>query len=173
MDTPLNLQDAILNLQRYLRAISFVDSRITRVPLDGLFDTDTQKAVTEYQRTRGLAETGLVDKKTWDSIYDEYRIITQERDRTPTVNFFPTVPENYEAVLGEESTFIALVQLILRELSVIYDDFPEIEINGAFDRPTEEAVKIFQLASDLEPTGRIDLLTWNRMGRDFANYREN
>lgn len=173
MDTPLNLQDAILNLQRYLRTISFVDSRITRVPLDGLFDSDTQKAVSEYQRTRGLTETGLVDKNTWDSIYDEYRIITQERDRTPTVNFFPVAPENYEAVLGEESTFITLVQFILRELSVIYDDFPEIEINGIFDKPTEEAVKIFQLASNLEPTGRIDLLTWNRMGRDFANYREN
>lgn len=173
MDTPLNLQDAILNLQRYLRAISFVDSRITRVPIDGLFDSDTQKAVSEYQRTRGLAETGLVDKNTWDSIYNEYRIITQAQDRTPTVNFFPTTPENYEAALGEESTFVALAQLVLRELSVIYDDFPEIEINGIFDKATEEAVKIFQLASDLQPTGRIDLLTWNRMGRDFANYREN
>ena len=173
MDTPLNLQDAILNLQRYLRAISFIDSRITRVPIDGLFDSDTQKAVSEYQRTRGLAETGIVDKNTWDRIFDEYKMITQAQDRTPTVNFFPTYPESYEAVLGEKSSFITAVQLLLRELSVIYDDLPEISITGVFDTPTEESVKIFQLASGLEPTGRIDLLTWNRMGRDFENYREN
>ena len=173
MDTPLNLQDAILNLQRYLRAISFIDSRITRVPVDGLFDSDTQRAVSEYQQTRGIPETGIVDKNTWDRIFDEYQTITQNQDRTPAVNFFPTVPEKYEAALGEESTFISLVQLLLRELSVIYDDFPEIAITGVFDAPTEEAVKIFQLASGLEPTGRIDLLTWNRMGRDFKNYREN
>ena len=64
MDTPLNLQDAILNLQRYLRAISFIDPRITRVPVDGLFDTDTQRAVEEYQSTRGLPVTGVVDKST-------------------------------------------------------------------------------------------------------------
>ena len=90
MQQPLNLQDAILNLQRYLRTISFVDSRITRVPIDGLFDSDTQKAVSEYQRTRGLAETGIVDKNTWDRIFDEYKMITDAKDRTPTVNFFPT-----------------------------------------------------------------------------------
>lgn len=173
MDTPLNLQDAILNLQRYLRAISFIDSRITRVPIDGLFDSDTQRAVSEYQRTRGIAETGIVDKNTWDSIFNEYKAITQSQDRSPSVNFFPPYPKSYEAVLGEKSSFIAMVQLILRELSVIYDDFPEIAMTGVFDAPTEEAVKIFQIASGLEPTGRIDLLTWNRLGRDFGNYREN
>lgn len=172
MDTPLNLQDAILNLQRYLRAISFIDERITRVPVDGLFDSDTQKAVSEYQRTRGLAETGIVDKTTWDTLFAEYRAITEARDRTPTVNFFPTVPEDYEAVLGEEHSFIAMVQLVLRELSVVYDGFPDIEISGVFDTATEEAVKQFQEISGLSPTGRIDLLTWNRMGRDLVNYRD-
>ena len=173
MDTPLNLQDAILNLQRYLRAISFTDDRITRVPVDGLFDSDTRQAVIDYQRTRGLDETGVVDKNTWDAIFEEYSAITEAADRTPTVNFFPTAPAGYEAALGEESAFITMVQLVLRELSVIYDDFPEIKINGAFDKPTEEAVKIYQLASGLSPSGRIDLLTWNRMGRDLENYREN
>lgn len=173
MNTPLNLKDAILNLQRYLRAISFADSRITRVPIDGIYGSDTQKAVAEYQRTRGLPETGIVDKSTWDSIYDEYRILTRSADRAPSVNFFPTVPDDYEAARGERSTFITAIQLLLRELSVIYDDFPTIEISGVFDAPTEEAVKIFQLASGLPPTGRVDLVTWNRMGRDFENYREN
>ena len=170
MDRPQNLQEAILNLQKYLRTISFIDERITRVPVDGLFASDTQKAVGEYQRTRGLAETGIVDKATWDTLFEEYLLITEENDRSQSVNFFPDTPENYEARLGEEHAFIALVQLILRELSVIYDDFPALEITGVFDEATEEAVKLFQLASRLEPTGRIDLMTYNRMSRDFANY---
>lgn len=170
MDQPLNLQDAILNLQRYLRTISFIDSRITRPPLDGLFDTDTQKAVSDYQRTRGLPDTGIVDKATWDALFEEYLRITEAQDRSPTPNFFPQNPEKYEAALGEEHAFIFMIQLILRELSAIYDGFPNIELSGVFDAPTEEAIKIFQRASGLTDDGRVDLITWNRLTRDFFNY---
>ena len=170
MDQPLNLQDAILNLQRYLRAISFLDSRVTRPPVDGLFDTETQKAVSDYQRTRGLPDTGIVDKTTWDAIFNEYLRVTEAQERSYTPNFFPSNPESYEAALGEEHAFIIMIQLILRELSTIYDSFPEVDISGVFDAPTEEAVKIFQRASGFEDNGRVDLTTWNRMTRDFFNY---
>ena len=170
MDTPLNLQDAIFNLQTYLRTISFTDERIPRVPIDGIFDTETEKAVAAFQRTRGLEETGIVDKLTWDAIYNEFKRINEETDRFPSVNFFPQQPSNYEAHLGEESAFISLVQLLLRELSSIYDGFENIEITGKFDMPTQDAVKIFQQASRLPVTGRIDLKTWNRLSRDFMNY---
>lgn len=170
MDTPLNLQDAILNLQRYLRFLSFIDSRLPRVPVDGLFDSETRRAVEIYQRTRGLPETGIVDKATWDAIFDEFRLAREASERPPTPNFFPEYPENYEAASGEESPFVIMIQLLLRELKIIYDGLPEIEINGIFDSPTEEAIKIFQTASGLDATGRVDLPTWNRLTRDFFNY---
>lgn len=170
MNQPLNLHDAILNLQKYLRAISFVDSRITRVPLDGIFDTETQQAVREYQSTRELVETGIVDKLTWDTLFDEYMLITEAQERTQSINFFPSAPTDYEATVGDESIFISVAQMLLRELSVIYDGFPNIEINGIFDDATEEAVKTFQEASLLSPTGRIDNVTWNRLSSDFNNY---
>ena len=170
MDTPLNLQDAILNLQTYLRTISFADSRIERVPIDGIFDSDTEKAVTSFQRTRGLSPTGIVDKTTWDAIYNEFKQITESSDEEQRYNFFPANPENYEATIGEESAFISLVQLLLRELSAVYDTFENIEITGIFDENTENAIKEFQKASGLDATGRINLATWNRLSRDFSNY---
>ena len=170
MDTPLNLQDAILNLQTYLRTISFYDERIERVPIDGIFDSDTEKAVTSFQRTRGLSPTGIVDKGTWDAIYSEFKRITENSDKEQKYNFFPSNPENYEATVGEESAFISLVQLLLRELSVVYDTFENIEITGIFDKSTEKAIKEFQRASGLDATGRINLATWNRLARDFSNY---
>lgn len=170
MDAPLNLQDAIFNLQTYLRTISFADERITRVPIDGIFDSDTEKAVADFQRTRGLDETGIVDKPTWDAIFNEFKLITQNTDRSPSVNFFPPEPENYEAQFGQESAFISLVQILLRELSSIYEGFEDVEITGKFDMATQDAVKIFQQASRLPVTGRVDLRTWNRLSRDFMNY---
>lgn len=172
MDRPLNLQDAIRNLQKYLRAISFVDSRITRVPIDGLFDSDTQKAVSEFQASRGLVETGIVDKATWDAIYEEYLELKTLDMPAPPTSFFPSTPPDYEAELGDRLAFVALVQAILRELTVIYDILPVPEISGIFDTDTEQAVKRFQEISLLEPTGRIDRVTYNRMLRDLSNYSE-
>ncbi len=170
MDRPLNLQEAIINLQTYLRAISFVDDRIERLSIDGIFDSSTEKAVRSFQRTRGLSETGAVDKETWDAIYAEYKQIAELTDRSPSVNFFPENPPNYEAKLGDEHIFISIAQILLRELSIIYDSFPEIEISGIFDENTEKAISEFQRISGLPQTGRIDLRTWNRITRDFSNY---
>ncbi len=173
MDTPLNLQDAIINLQTYLRALSFVDDRIERVPIDGIFDSETQKAVASFQRSRGIPETGIVNKQTWDAIYAEYAELISLTDRTQTINFFPTSPPRYEALLGEEHAFVSLIQFLLRELSVIYDEFASLEITGVFDEATEKAVKDFQRISLLPVTGRVDLRTYNRLSRDFANYTRN
>ena len=170
MQEALNLDSAIRNLQRYLRTISFYDSSIPRVPIDGIYDTETEKAVRAFQSTRGLSETGKVDKKTWDMIFKEFSDILKANDRSSSLNLFPENPPNYEAAIGEVSSFVAIIQLILRELSIIYDNFPDIEISGSFDPTTESAIKEFQRLSDLEPTGRVDLVTWNRLVRDFSNY---
>ena len=75
MERPLNLQDAIFNLQKYLRAISFADKRVSRPPLDGIFDSATEDAVRSFQASRGLNANGIVDRMTWDAIYDEYKAL--------------------------------------------------------------------------------------------------
>lgn len=170
MDKPLNLNEAILNLQRYLRAISFVDDRITRVPADGIFGGDTLRAVEEYQRTRGLPDTGIVDKRTWDALYAEYRELNTLTERPPSPSFFPSSPEGYEAAIGERSSFVALLQLLLRELKTVYDDLPEISIDGIFGSETESAVKLFQELNGLPANGRADLATWNRLISEFFTH---
>ena len=170
MNQPLNYEDAVRNLQRYLRTISFYDDRITRVPIDGIYDSDTRKAVSEFQSTRGLRPTGIVDRKTFDMIFKEFSQIIEANDRSNNTNLFPNNPQNYEASLGEESSFVAIIQLILRELSIIYDNIPELEISGVYNEETEAAVKEFQKLSRLSPTGKVNLQTWNRLVRDFSNY---
>ncbi len=170
MDTPLNLKEAIINLQTYLRALSFADEEIERIAIDGIFDESTERAVASFQRTRGIPETGIVDKSTWDAIYREYRELTAMNDRSQGINFFPLYPEDYEAVLGEEHGFISILQLLLREMSVTFDGFPTIEISGIFDDTTHQAVREFQRVSGLPITGKVNLITWNRLVRDFSNY---
>ena len=166
MQQPLNLQDAIFNLQKYLRALSFVDPSIIRPPLDGIFDSATEQSVRSFQESRGLNANGLVDKATWDAIYAEYKTLELQTE----LPFFPSYPPNYEARIGEESAFVGIVQVLLRELSSIYDNFPDIEINGIFDSATEQAILELQRASGLEPTGALDKATYRRLLYDLSSH---
>lgn len=167
MTSPLNLNQAIRNLQLYLRTISFFDDRIERVPIDGIFDSRTEAAVASFQRTRGLPESAIVDRATWDAIYEEYLVLERTQERESSPSFFPSVPYDYEASLGEKSSFVAILQIMLRELSQIFDEIPPLEIDGSFGEATAEAVRAFQRASLLDVTGRVDLQTYNRLIRAF------
>lgn len=166
MQEPLNLQDAIFNLQKYLRAISFADTSVSRPPLDGIFDSATEDAVRSFQSSRGFAVNGIVDRATWDAIYEEYKALAL----TEELPFFPSSPTNYAAKLGEESVFISIVQILLRELSSVYDSFENIEITGIFDSPTEQAIKELQRASGLNVNGFIDKNTYRRLLYDFSSH---
>ncbi|MBQ8345294.1 MAG: peptidoglycan-binding protein, partial [Clostridia bacterium] len=158
------------NLQRYLRFLSRYDNRIPPIPIDGFFESRTEEALRAFQVGFGLPPTGIADQTTWDALYAEYLRLTEENDRTPRIHLFPKTPENYEAALGEESAFVAILQLLLNELRIIYDQIPSLSATGRFDETTQDAVKRFQEASHLPVTGRVDLRTWNRMLSDFDQY---
>lgn len=166
MEEPLNLREATYNLQKYLRAISFYDSRVLRPPLDGIFDEATQNSVRSFQASRGLNANGIVDKASWDAIYKEYKAL----ERYSPLPFFPSYPPDYAIELNEESAFVAIVQILLRELSSVYDEFEEIQISGIYDEATENAIKKLQRASMLEPTGKLDKNTYRRLLNDLSSH---
>ena len=166
MPQPLNLQEAIFNLQKYLRAISYTDDSVIAPPIDGIFDSATEQSVRSFQASHSLLPNGIVDKNTWDAIYEEYKMTLID----DTLPFFPAYPSNYAAKLGEESVFVSIIQILLRELTSVYDTFGEIEINGIFDSITENAIKELQIASGLEPTGMVDRTTYTRILSDLESH---
>lgn len=165
----LNFNEAVRNLQAYLRTISFYDERIERVPIDGIYGSDTQKAVASFQRTRSLPETSVVDKRTWDAIYKEYSNLIRKTEEAPPPKIFPSAEYGYEVMYGEKSSFVAIIQLMLRELEALFDLFPLIEVDGIYGEQTERAVREFQRAAMLEETGRVDLETYNRLNNAFIS----
>ena len=166
MPQPLNLQEAIFNLQKYLRAISYTDDSVIAPPVDGIFDSATEQSVRSFQASHSLLPNGIVDKNTWDAIYEEYKMTLID----DTLPFFPAYPPNYATKLGEESVFVSIIQILLRELTSVYDTFGEIEINGIFDSITENAIKELQIASGLEPTGMVDRTTYSRILSDLESH---
>ncbi|MDI6605350.1 MAG: LysM peptidoglycan-binding domain-containing protein [Thermoanaerobacteraceae bacterium] len=53
----------VVNLQSRLKSLGFYKGTV-----DGIFGTKTEEAVKEYQKSRGLTATGIVDSNTWNAL---------------------------------------------------------------------------------------------------------
>ncbi len=164
-----NEEQAIRNLQKYLRELSFDSLGANPVPIDGIFDRATRDALMEFQKKEGLEPTGIADKTTWDALFAAYRKST-ELDRTSMgLYLFPEVPVGYELSAGEAWLLVNIVQLLLLELRVAYDIFEDVTESGVYDAETEAAIRAFQRINLLPETGKVDAATYNRILREYAN----
>ena len=64
--------DKVRHLQYMLSVLSSYIQNIPPVAVDGIFGPATRDAVVAAQRWFGLPETGQVDDRTWDEIYDQF-----------------------------------------------------------------------------------------------------
>ena len=82
-----NEKDAVRNMQRYLRQLSYTDSDIPPVPIDGIFGEATSNSLIAFQRKNGLAATGVADRESWDALYRNY--LSSVRRFAPPKGFSP------------------------------------------------------------------------------------
>lgn len=167
-----NEQEAISNLQRYLRRLSFTDGDIPAPPVDGVFGSVTANAVAAFQKKYSLPVTGTADRRTWDALYAAYIRATDENSAPYTVSFFPRIPLGYSLGSGDSGFVVSVLQHLLREITVIHDEFPELAVTGVFDEPTQEAVTLFQSRNMLPSTGLVDRRTWNALVNTYHHYAD-
>ena len=169
-----NEKEAVRQLQRFLRALSYFDDRIPEVPIDGIYDRATEDGVIAFQRIEGLPETGRVDQQTWERLYLRYLEQRVAKDAPATISYFPRIPENYKVEIGEAQFLVQIIQHALRELAVAYEWPVEVPLDGVYGEETAAAVRLFQEKNGLPPTGAVDRATWNALAeaynRLFAGY---
>ncbi len=170
MPTYRTERDAVRNLQRYLRRLSFEENDLLPIPIDGIFDTRTREAVEEFQRMMALPVTGVADRRTWELLFAEYERLGREADRRISPDLFPRTPLDYETTAGESHAFITLLQFMLNELNLFYETLPLLELTGTMDAPTSSAVREFQRISRLPMTGQVNRNTWNRLSEEYNQY---
>ncbi len=163
----VNEKEAIRNLQRYLRQLSYFDLSMPLVPTDGVFDSDTREALMMFQSKNGLPTTGIADKATWDLLYALYLESLAENAPTNMIDPFPRFPEGYKIVSGDSWFLVEIIQYILEELRVRYDGFENVKRTGVYDTETELAIKDFQRRNSLPDTGFTDKATWNALADQY------
>ena len=157
-----NEREAILNIQKYLRHLSYHDDAINPVPIDGIWESDTARAVAAFQEKNGLRVTGTVDRQTWDVLKREYDKSVAQNSPTVPIFLFPRMPQDYSLKIGDTGFLNDAVQYMLYELSSIYF-FPNFEISTVYTEKTADAVRDFQKRNSIAPSGKVDRETWDAM----------
>ena len=100
------------HLQYMLSILSDFIPSIPPVNIDGIFGPATRDAVVAAQRRFGLPETGQVDDRTWDEIYDQFSGIENTALRNGEV--FPsarqTAPSTAAAVPAMAGNMTAMAR---------------------------------------------------------------
>lgn len=160
-------KDAVTNLQRYLRELSFSDDDMPNLPIDGIFGSATETALRYFQQKNGLPVTGAADRNTWDALYTAYLASVDKYALPDPIILFPSYPIGFEIKTGDSSFTVSVIQYILQELSIVFDGFNDVKISGTYDAQTQKAIFDFQERSGITSSGYVDKATWNELSRVF------
>ena len=155
-------RDAITTLQRHLRQLSYHDKAINPVPIDGIWDSETERALLAFQKQNGLSPTGRVDRNTWELLKTKYDESVAQNSPPTRLDIFPRLPLDYALSEGDTGFLVATVQYILGELEQLYT-FGEFSQSGTYDEPTAKLVSHFQERNGIAPTGRVNRETWDAL----------
>lgn len=123
--------DEVLTLEARLKELSYFYDEPTTY-----YNNDTALAVSDFQAAAGLEVTGISDGDMRKALYAEDA---------------PVNPEAGTMKLGIVGPCVVDLRNRLIELRYMFD-----EATDTFDEATEIAVKAYQSASGMEPTGKLD-----------------
>lgn len=149
----------IIELQRYLHAISLINNNIPTVVPTGVYNNETIAVVKAFQREYNLNITGKTDSVTWDKVVQVYKGLFHMQPKAYPV--FPS--EKYVCEHGASGCLVYIIQVMLYSMGQSYDNFPKIKVCGNFNDETENAVKIFQNKCSIPASGKVDCITWNML----------
>jgi peptidoglycan hydrolase-like protein with peptidoglycan-binding domain len=153
----------VLELQLTLNEIAIDNPDIPTIIPTGIFDQQTQNAISVFQRKFNLPVTGKVDYETWNNIRREHSMAMQNINTPGSVFCFPQNLK--QCKMGDECYTIYVLQIILNYYHNKYKNYPNVQLTGIFDVQTETAVRQFQKLSNLPVTGIVDRQTWNLLNK--------
>jgi peptidoglycan hydrolase-like protein with peptidoglycan-binding domain len=122
-------------------AVKALQKGLGGLTVDGVFGPLTEGRVKELQKSKGLSQTGVVDRATWDAV--ELRV-------HPTLPYWSTVLKR-----GSTGAAVKALQRAIGGLTV----------DGVFGPLTESRVKELQKSAGLSQTGVVGTVTWRAVDK--------
>ncbi len=146
--------------QYYLAYIGEFVETVPSLPVDGDFGPATERALRAFQTTYGLPATGVLNRETWDKLYNVYLGLVESvplffRDGVT----FPFPGEFL--TLGSTGEAVRILQEYLNYIARTYPDIPTVTADGVFGEATYNAVLAFNRVFGLSAeTGVVNPTVW-------------
>ncbi len=154
-DTP----SAIREVQIYLGLAGNPD--ILVVP-SGVYDDNTRLSVEDFQRAQGLGNTGVVDRETFDRLYEVYVILRDTEELNSKINSFISFP----IMRGQSSRGMKHINATIARLMDYYGFTHNLRESSFYSTETDAAVAILRKIYILEDKDGIDEVFYMRMIKD-------
>lgn len=155
--------NAVRNVQIRLNRISANYPAIPKIyPTDGFFGSTTEEAVKQFQKAFDLSVDGIVGKATWYKIIYVYNAIKKLNEVVSEGLTYEEVEKTFSDTLtvGDTGNLVEIIQYFLLTISEFSSNIPSVPRDGVYTEETAQAVRAFQQQWGLEPTGQVDLQTW-------------
>ena len=156
----------VLIIQRQLNRISDNYPSIPKITnLNGIFGTQTEDAVRQFQYIFNLSQDGIVGKATWYKIKNVFNGIARLAELTADRLTYEDVSPIYPSLLteGMSGDYIKTLQYYLDVVAYFYPQIPDITVDGYFGEKTKEAVMAFQNLQGLTVDGIVGRDTWRSL----------
>ena len=159
----------VLAFQYYLAYIGEFVNTIPSIAVDGIFGPSTRIALEAFQRTYGLPVTGVVDRVTWDKIYNVYLGLVASIPLYFREGVTFPFPGEY-LTLGSSGEAVVIMQEYLNYIGNIYPEIPRLTVDGEFGMATYNAVIAFNRVFGLPfPTGVVNPTVWNAISEIYSD----
>lgn len=155
-------------VQYFLNVIAEFNDFIPTVESDGYYGAATSASVRAFQKSAGIAQSGIVDKATWDALYSRYTSVVASLPDGYLQNNTAIYPGTVMR-RGMSGNNIRLLQTYLSKISQYNTMIPHVNVTGYFGTDTERAVLAFQQEYGLSPKGVVGLSTWNEISKQYNN----
>ncbi len=176
--TPLRLGSSgqeVRTIQTQLNRISRDYPLIPKInSVDGVFGTETQEAVQQFQQIFNLTPDGIIGKATWYRIKYLFVAVSKLAELNSEGISLADVSKNFVENVkpGDRGNPVRVVQYYLAVISVYNESIPSVNIDGIFGSDTESAVRSFQRAYGIPETGVVDENTWDTLSDAYLGILE-
>ena len=166
---------AIVSAKSNAKDIKLIQTKLKRWgyysgAVDGIYGSETEAQIRNFQRYVGLPPTGILDQTTFESLVDANSAIDIITGVSVPISPYERNLAGRVVSKGEIHDLVTMLQIMLQTISVATDDILFVKVNGQFDDNTQAAVERIQELNGLPRTGDVDLITWNRLSRLYNKY---
>ena len=155
-----NKNAAVKEIQTYLYLISdrmYAD--VPRIPIDGIYDSETEAAVIKYQEIKGISQSGAVDYETFTALYNDYSRIIEYEETNGYIFGDGSLPlkEN------DQNEDVRALHVMISELRKAYPNIPDTGNGSYYSARTGDAVEALSEIFMLPKSRILDRSLYKRM----------